>query len=433
MMARPSSSPPEAGTMPRTALFLYASLALAACTSAPLSMAENGMLQDRLGRIDAAIFAEVSGKRIPGAVALIARDGEIVYHKAFGNADVHTRTPMTTDTIFRIASMTKAITTTAAMILYEQGHFQLNDPLADYLPAFADMQVVSEFNDDGTVGKTVPAGKQIRIIDLMTHTSGIAYPFIPGPLQKTYADAGIIDGLTTAELALAEQMALLAEQPLLFEPGTRFNYGLNSDLLGYLIEVVSGQPLDRFFAEHITEPLGMRDTAFYLPDSKAHRLATLYAHAEGRGLVAPHEVNADIELGDVNYPVNGAKTYFSGGAGLSSTAQDYARFLQMLLNDGELDGVRILGRKSVELMRTPRIDRDGDGKAETSLGFSVTNDLGKRGELGSVGAYAWGGAFYTTFWIDPAENLLAVFMSQGRPLDSDIDRRFSTLVYQALE
>lgn len=418
--------------MSRFPVFLIVFMGIAACTTAPPSMAQHSLLQDRVQRIDGAINAEISAGNIPGAVALIARDGEVVYHKAFGNADVRMRTPMTTDTIFRIASMTKAITTTGVMILYEQGHFQLNDPIAKYLPEFADMQVVVEYNDDGTIARTEAAKNPIRIIDLLTHSSGIAYPFIPGPLQKSYVDAGIIDGLTIKALTLADQMQLLAKQPLLFEPGSRFNYGLSTDLLGYLIEVISAMPLDQFIAEHITTPLQMPDTAFYLPAEKADRLASLYAFDKERGLVGAHEVAADIALDDLSYPISGAKSYFSGGAGMSSTARDYARFLQMLLNEGELDGVRILSRKSVELMRTPRIDLDGDGEPEISLGFSVTHDLGKKGELGSVGAYAWGGAFYTSYWIDPSEKLLAVFMSQGRPLNSDIDERFHTLVYQAL-
>ena len=391
-----------------------------------------GFVGERLGRIDNAINAEISVGKIPGAVALIMRDGEIVYHKSFGYADIDSQTEMQNDNIFRIASMSKAITTVAAMTLYERGYFRLNDPIGKFLPDFARMQVVSEIDDAGNVVTKTTAQDPIRIIDLMTHTSGIGYPFIPSRVQKAYKDAGIIDCCTARELTLAEQMELLSAQPLLFEPGSEFVYGLSIDLLGYLVEVVSGTPLDRFFEEEIFEPLGMNDTHFYLPEEKADRLVTLYA-ATDDGLVVSQGDEADIVLDNPRYPVEGARSYFSGGAGLSSTAYDYARFLQMLLNDGELDGVRILGRKSVELMRTPRVDWDGDQRPDFGLGFRVVSDLGKRGELGSAGSYDWGGAFDTTYWIDPVENLVAVYMSQARPTRSDMRDRFGTLVYQALE
>jgi len=295
------------------------------------------------------------------------------------------------------------------------------------------MQVITETDDSGTILATAPAGSSITIIDLLTHTSGIAYPFIPSVVQKLYVDAGIIDGLTVSNQTLASQMRMLAKQPLLFEPGSSFEYGLNSDLAGYLIEVVSGQPLDEFFREHITGPLEMDDTWFYLPEESAGRLATLYADVPEKGLVVSKGDEADIKLDDPNFPIKGARSYFSGGAGLSSTTHDFARLMQMLLNRGELDGVRILSRKSVELMSAPRVDSDGDGVADLALGLSVVSDLGNYAELGSVGAYNWGGAFNTTFWIDPAERLIAVFMSQVRPRDTDIGQRFKTAVYQSLE
>ena len=391
-----------------------------------------GFLDGRLQRIDNAINAEISVGKIPGAVALIMKDGNVVYHKSFGYADIDTETPMQKDSIFRIASMTKAITSVAAMTLYERGYFRLNDPIAKYLPAFADMRIVSEVDDDGSVITTIPAKQPIRIIDLLTHTSGLGYPFIESRVQRSYVDSGIIDGVTVKDVDVATQMGLLATQPLLFEPGTEFAYGLNTDLLGRLVEVVSGKPLDQYFSEEIFEPLRMHDTYFYLPDDKADRLVTLYA-AVDEGLVVSKGDESDIFLDDPLYPVAGARSYFSGGAGLSSTAYDYARFLQMLLNDGELEGARILGRKSVELMRTARFDWDGDAVPDFGLGFSVVSGIGRQGELGSVGSYAWGGAFNTGYWIDPVENLVCVYMSQARPTRSDLRDRFGILVYQALE
>lgn len=394
---------------------------------------EVGVIAERLKRIDQAIEEDIEAGEIPGAVAIVARHGKIVYHRAFGSADVASNEAMRTDSIFRIASMTKAVTSVAAMVLYEQGHFQLKDPVSDYLPEFADMRVISKMADDGTIAETVPAVQPIRIIDLLTHSSGIGYAFIPGDLQKSYTSAGLIAGATGRDMVLKDQMALLAKQPLAFEPGTKWQYGLNTDVLGYLIEVLSGQSLDEFLEQHILGPLHMDDTYFYLPDEKRDRLVTLYAHVEGQGLVVSKGTEGDIKLDNPNYPIEGARTYFSGGAGLSSTAYDYARFIQMLLNDGELDGVRVLSRKSVELMRTARFDYDGDAVPDIGLGFTVVGNLGKYGELGSSGMYSWGGAFNTRFWIDPEEGMIGVFMSQVRPFESDIAAKFSTLMYQAIE
>jgi len=398
-----------------------------------IAPADAGIIPQRLARIDTAVNEAVAAGEIPGAVALIMRDGKIVYHEAFGYADIASKRPMATDAIFRIGSMTKSITSTAVMMLYEQGRFSLDDPISKFLPEFSDMRIVSEINEDGSIRDTVPATKPIRIIDLLTHTSGLAYPFIPSIVQKTYVDAGVIDGLTAEDVTLADNIELLAKQPLVAEPGAKFTYGLSVDVLGRLIEVVSNKPLDRFLAENITGPLGMEDTWFYLPPDKHDRLATLYSYVDGEGLVDAAEVESIVKQGNPSYPVEGAKTFFSGGSGLSSTAYDYARFTQMLLNDGVLEGVRILSRKSVELMRTARIDLDGDQSPDFGLGFAVVSDIGKSESIGSAGTYSWRGAFYTSYWIDPSEGLTAVFMSQGRPIKSDIEDTFKTLVYQALE
>ena len=392
-----------------------------------------GFVQERLDRIDAVINAEIASGNIPGAVALVARDGQLAYFKSFGFGDIETQTPMQKDSIFRIASMTKAITSVGVMILYERGLFQLNDPVSKYIPEYADMRVVSEVDANGDVSATVPATAKIKIIDLLTHSSGISYPFYSTSLQTSYVDAGIIDGMTSKDITLAGQMKLLSAQPLLFEPGSEYSYGLSVDLLGYLIEVVSGKPLDQFFSEEIFTRLGMQDSYFYLPKTKFDRLVTLYAEVGEEGLIVSRGDESNIILDNPHYPAGDGQTYFSGGAGLSSTVYDYARFLQMLLNNGELNGSRILSRKSVELMQSARIDSDGDQIPDFGLGFEVINDLGKTGELGSIGSYSWGGAFLTDYWIDPRENLVAVFMSQVRPSQSDIRVKFNTMVYQALE
>lgn len=422
----------------RTATFVFCLLLLAANT-AWAQFAESdapdstGFVQERLGRIDAVINAEIASGKIPGAVALVARNGHIAYFKSFGFADVDSKTPMSKDSIFRIASMTKAITSVGAMILYEHGLFQLNDPVSKYIPEYTDMMVVSEVDDNGDVSATVPATTPIKIIDLLTHSSGIGYPFIRSSVQKSYVAAGITDGMTSRDITLAAQMKLLAAQPLMFEPGSKFAYGLSVDLLGYFIEVVSGKPLDQFFAEEIFTPLGMHDSYFYIPKDKSDRLVTLYAEVDEKGLIVSQGDESTIILDNPRYPAGEVRAYFSGGAGLSSTASDYGRFVQMLLNDGELDGTRILGRKSVELMHSGRVDWDDDQIPDFGLGFAVNSDLAKTGELGSIGAYSWGGAFLTSYWIDPQENLIGVFMSQVRPTQSDIAAKFNTMVYQALE
>ena len=420
----------KAGFFAACCLFALGSFSIQALETADPT--RQGFIPGRLDRVDQAISDAIDDGEIAGAVALVARNGSIVYHKSFGYADIDSDISMRNDSIFRIASMTKAITSVAVMMLYEQGHFQLNDPVSRFIPEFSNPSVIV-VDEAGEMTGTRPASREIRIIDLLTHASGIGYVFIPSNVQQLYLDGGITDGLTATDRLLGPNIRKLAGMPLLFDPGSAFAYGLSTDVLGYLVEVVSGQSLDRFFEEQIFRPLRMEDTYFYLPESKAERLVTLYAHVDGKGLVVSQGHEADLKLDNPNYPIEGAKSYLCGGAGLSSSAYDYARFIQMLLNNGELDGARLLGRKSVELMRAGRIDWDGDNHADFGLGFLVIGDIGKSGELGSPGAYSWGGAFNTSYWIDPSENLIAVFMSQARPVQSDIKEVFQTMVYQALE
>ncbi len=398
---------------------------------------------DRLSRIDSVVEESIKNHEIPGAVGLVIHDGDVVYHKSFGFSDVDLQKPMRPDSIFRIASMTKAITTVGVMILYEKGEFLLSDPISDYIPEFKNPMVVTKVDDEGRVTETRSANREIQIIDLLTHTAGIGYPFIPSKLSETYSAAGVVDGITAGAILLKDNIINLANQPLLFDPGSAYAYGLNTDVLGYLIEVVSGEPLDVFFREEIFEPLGMRDTYFYLPKAKEGRLVTLYADKDGSGIkVLKGKTNEGVIYSDggmqlipdnPNYPYQGARMMFSGGAGLSSTAFDYGRFLLMLLNDGQLEGHKIISRKSVELMRTSRVDWDNDGDTDFGLGFRVIDHLKEYSELSSAGSYAWGGAFYTTFWLDPEENLIGLFLSQVRPVKSDVAAKFNVLVYQALE
>ncbi len=420
--------------MTRIVLILSLLLCLGQTTAQdlkPMAASKAGFIPERLQRVDQVFETAIAEGQVAGGVALIARNGRLVYHKAFGLADIASEKPMTEDAIFRIASMTKAITTAAVMQLHEQGRFQLYDPISKFIPAFKDPKIV-ELNDANEIVGQKPAGKEITINHLLTHTAGISYPFILSPLQSEYLSAGVIDGLTAQSVTLAEQVALLAKQPLLFAPGEKFHYGLNTDVLGYLVEVVSGKTLAEYFHDEIFKPLGMDDTAFYFDAAKSSRIVTLYAEVDGQ-LVVSDGSEADIKLDNVDYPSVGAKSYYSGGAGLSSTALDYARFLQMLLNNGEFNGQRLLSRKSVEYMRTAWVDWDDDSQPDFGAGFQVTDNVGRAAQLGTPGAYAWGGAFNTTYFIDPEENLVALFMTQVRPYTNDVRGKFKTAVYQSLK
>ena len=304
-----------------------------------------GLSTERLSRIDRVMEKHIAERKIAGAVTLVARYGKIAYLGAYGMMDVQAEKPMQRDTIFRIASMTKQITSVAVMMLYEEGHFLLHEPVSKFIPAFKEMHVLPP-EDAEDAASPVPATRQITIWNLLTHTSGLTYHWNErlGPL---YNDAGITHGLLQDESTLAEKMKVLATIPLLHQPGERVEYGLSIDVLGYLVEVVSGMPLDQFFAERIFEPLGMTDTHFFIPEAKRERLATVYERIDGGPITRkPNEPTvAGSLIYSTDYPYNGPKTYFSGGAGLVSTASDYARFAQMILNHGEFDGIRLLSRK----------------------------------------------------------------------------------------
>ena len=409
---------------------------LSTAQSQPVRRSENinhGFDSERIHRIDQVINDAISNGEIPGAVVLIRHNGKVAYHKCYGYSDIASKKMMELNSIFRIASMTKAITTVGVMILYERGHFLLNDPISKYIPEFKNPQILIEADSAGNIVKTEPSRKEIRIIDLLTHTSGLSYKFIPTQLQKVYEQNGILDAITEQKITLAEQMKKLSGLPLLFEPSSKYQYGLSIDLLGYLCEVISKKSLEQFFTDEIFLPLKMFDTHFYLPHGKEDRLVKLYSWVDGKGLIEAKGNESPIKIDNVLFPVEGARTYFSGGGGLSSTAYDYGRFTQMLLNNGELDEIRLLSRKTVELMITPRIDVNNDKIPELGLGgFQIINDIAKLGELGSNGAYVGGGAFYGTWLIDPEENLTIVFMSQIMPARTYVADKFRIMVYQAL-
>jgi CubicO group peptidase (beta-lactamase class C family) len=374
----------------------------------------------RLARIDTWIQGLVADHQIPGAVAMIVRDGRIVYHKAFGVRDVGTGASLKTDDIFRIASQTKAITSLAVMMLWEEGRFGLDDPIGRYIPAFKTQTVLTKFNPADSSYESRPARRRVTIRQLLTHTSGLDYADIGSTEFKAiYAKAGLT-AIGREGDVLADKINALGTLPLEFEPGERFTYSLGLDVLGRFVEVLSGMPLDQFFRTRIFEPLKMRDTYFEIPREKRDRLVALHTMRDGQ-LVANHDAAADLPAHHV--------TYFSGGGGLSSTTGDYARLLQMFLNGGELDGKRLLGRKTVELMLTNQI---GSLEPNFGLGFALETTANDYRTPLSLGSFWWAGAFNTTYWADPKERLIGLIYSNTWGGPPSLGDPFKVFVYSAL-
>ena len=392
-----------------------------------------GMSAERLGRIDNLVKEYIDKKWIAGATVLVARDGKIVYYKGLGYDDIDKKTSMNKDAICRIASQTKAITSVAVMMLYEEGKILLYDPVSKYIPEFKDQKVLDKFNPADTTYTTVPAKREITIRDLLTHTSGIGYAQIGSKESNAiYYKAGVVGGIGVDKIVLGDKMKILGGLPLMHQPGEKWTYGLNSDLLGYLIEVVSGMSLDEFFRKKIFEPLGMKDTYFYLPKGKRNRLATLYSEDSTKHIIKDgetYELNGTMY---VNYPnMNG--TYYSGGGGLSSTAYDYSIFMQMLLNGGEYNGKRILSRSSIRMMTSNQIGDIDFGDDKFGLGFGIVTEKGAAKTPVSPGTFSWGGMFSSSYWIDPREKIIAQFFLQQFPNShGEIHDKFKILVYQAI-
>ena len=379
---------------------------------------------NRLARIDSWINKLIADQRIPGAVVMLVRDGRVEYHKAFGVRDLGTKAPLRTDDIFRIASQTKAITSLAAMILWEEGKFALDDPVAKYLPEFDKQTVLAKFNPADSTYTTTPAKRRSTIRQLLTHTSGLDYADIGSDEFKAiYSKAGLT-ALGREGDVLAEKVKVLGALPLAFEPGERFNYGLSVDVLGRLVEVWSGMPLDRFLRTRIFEPLRMTDTWFELPPQKRTHLVALHSETDGK-----LDVMQESQDGmHPDYPARNV-TYFSGGGGLSGTIADYARFLQLFLNGGELDGVRVISRKTVDLILTNQIPRL---QPAFGLGFALETPENDFRQVLSVGSFEWGGAFATTYWADPKEHLVALIYTNVLGLTLNLGDQFKTLVYSAM-
>ena len=413
--------------------FAFFSVSLHAQLTEVASPEIAGFSSSRLKRIDPVLQDYINKGTINGMVALIVKDGRIAYYKSFGTNDA-SGALLKRDAIFRIASQTKAITSVAVMMLYEEGKFLLDDPVGNYIPEFRNAKVIDQYNEKDTTFTTIPARRQVTIRDLLTHTSGIGYAQI-GSAQANaiYYKAGVIGGIGIQGMVLADVIKKLGPLPLFHHPGEKFTYGLNTDVLGYLVEVVSGMTLNDFFAKRIFEPLGMKDTYFYIPSNKHNRLATLYTEdtATRKAVLMKenYQLNGTLYR---DYPlING--TYYSGGGGLSSTIYDYALFLQMMLNGGQLNGKRLLGRNTVRMMTMNQIGDINRGANKFGLGFGITTEKGSAMLPTPEGVFEWGGMFATTYWVDPKEKIVALLYRQIFPTSQgSLPNKFKVLVYQAV-
>ena len=383
----------------------------------------------RLERVDRVLQKYIDDNRVAGAVALVLQDGKPVYERAFGWADKEAGRKMTSDTIFRIASQTKAFTSTAVLALMEEGKIGITEPVSDFIPTFATTTVAVKTAAGVDI---VPARRRITIADLLTHTAGISYgtdAHVAALYQAKGLGPAAGNGWYTADKdePICETMERLGTLPFIAQPGDAYVYGYNTDILGCVVEKASGMPLDEFIRTRITEPLGLKDTRFFLPPAQRDRLAAVYATGPSGTLVRAPEGSK----GQGHY-VDGPRRSFAGGAGLLSTAHDYARFLEMIRNGGALDGVRILGNRTVQLMMT---NQSGGLHSSTGLGFGfgfeTVDRYGAKG-MAAAGAFGWGGAYGSTYEVDPADHLVVVFMIQLMPNGTDIQQKFSNAVYQAL-
>jgi CubicO group peptidase (beta-lactamase class C family) len=395
----------------------------------PIAKPEDvGMSSERLQRLTAVFQAYANDKKMAGSVVLIARHGKVAYFNSFGKRDIESGAAMQNDAIFRIASQTKALISVGIMILQEEGKLLIGDPVGKYIPEFNESTVAVAREGGGY--DVVKAKRAITLRDLLTHTAGISYG--GGPAADKWKEAGITGFyFSDRDEPVGATIARMGKLPMDAHPGEKYIYGYNTDILGVVIEKASGKPLDEFIASKILSPLGMKDTHFYLPQEKLNRFATVYSAFADKPLERAPDAGTITSQGAY---VNGPRKSFSGGAGLLSTSSDYAKFLQMLLNKGTLNGTRILSPSTVELMtvsHTGKIDfRPGQG---FGLGFSVVEDLGDRGVPGSVGEYGWGGAYGSTYWVDPKEDLVVVYMKQLIPTNNlDDHNKLRALIYQAI-
>ena len=398
-------------------------------TSSTFDLPENqGVSSERLDRIDFYLNKAIKDNQIPGAVALIRRNNKIIYNKAFGYSDVENKIMYSTDDIFRIASMTKAVTSLAVLMLWEEGEFNLDDPIEKYIPEFKDLKVLTDFNETDSTYLSKPAENKISIRHLLTHTSGIGYGVIDedARFKAIYKKQGIVDLFTTDSIDIESNVKKLAQLPLHHEPGEAFTYGESLDVLGYFIEVISQKSLDVFFKERIFDPLEMNDTYFYLPTTHQDRLVPVQTKRDG------FWTKYQGDFYDTNYPVKGAKTFLSGGAGLSSTTADYSNFLQMFLNKGSFNDKQILGKKTVELVYVNQNSHIPGSSIGLAFGLisEKDQDLGGKGSMGTI---TWGGYFNTFYFADPVENIIGILYKQTREIEEEkTNIEFSTLLFQSL-
>ncbi len=395
--------------------------------------APHGISQARLQVLDATMKQYVADGKLAGAVVMIHQDGREVFSEAYGWRDREAGDRMEEDDIFRIASQTKALTSVAIMMLMEEGKLVLDDPLGKFLPEWSKTTVAVA--KDGGGYDVVPARGPIAIGDLLSHTAGISYG--TGPGEKAWRDAGIFGWYFADKTEpVADVVKRMAALPMAAQPGASWVYGYNTDILGVVVEKISGQSLDVFLKERLIDPLGMKDTSFCLPPEKSSRLVVVYSAKDGKSerAAAPGAWTGSGHIGQGHYE-NGPCKAFAGGAGLLSTAADYSRFLEMLRRGGDLDGKRYLSRKSVELMsQDSLVEATFQAGQGFGLGFRITESPGKMGNLGSVGDYGWGGAYHSTYWVDPAEGLTVSFMTQLIPAGGlDTQTKLRALIYSALE
>ena len=394
------------------------------------SPSDVGLSSDRLARLSSTIRGHVEARDTAGAITAVVRRGKLVHFESYGVLDVESGRAMPDDALFRIASMTKTFTSVALMSLVEESRVALNDPVSRYLPGFEKTEV-GEFSQSGELLSTRPAAAALTVVDLLRHTSGISYDS-PIGLASLYAESQLRSG----RLSSNDFVERLAALPLAEDPGTRFRYSLSTDVLGRLIEIVEGRRLDEVLLDRIFEPLGMSDTGFVVADGDVHRFASIHRYQDGRLTVSESAEDSPLRRAPVAISGGGGWGDTGSLGGAVTTASDYLRFLQMLLDGGELDGVRILGRKSVELMTMDHLGElagpyPGVG---FGLGFGVIRDPGRTHQLGSAGAFFWGGSENTSFFVDPEEELIGLFFTQLTPFGhADLVTRFRTLVYQALE
>lgn len=385
----------------------------------------------KLSNIDTLINGYVRRGWVNGVVTIIVKDGQVIQNKGYGYSNVTEKKMMQPNSIFRIASQTKAIVSAGILLLFDEGKLSLSDPVSKYLPGFENAKVLDKYNPGDTTYTTVPAKRSVTIKDLLTHTSGLDYPVIgTSDMSAIYAKADISSGIGVVNQNLVDAMNKLGQLPLAFQPGTQWRYGLSIDVLGAVIEVISGTNLESFLRKNILEPLGMNDTWFNLPADKSNRLTTVYTEDSLHHII-PWDKN---RLGvNPDYPLI-SKHYFSGGAGLSSTAMDYAIFLQMIMNGGNYNGKQILSKRVVAMMLHNQLDFTFNGTNEFGLGFEIVTDKGSASQPRNKGSFDWGGYFGTTYWADPKEHLIVLFMTQQTPNShGELEQKFEQILYASLK